>query len=121
MNWQGVTIGASFALFTIWMERQGRWSLFAGAAAGDYVLTGSRTGSPQNPTVSGGTTPTQSPANATRVNQGVSEGAGSGQATLGNNAPPTLAPLPSGAPRPSGGGVQAGGPYSPPAYTGTGV
>lgn len=39
---QSVTIGLAFALFYVWMERQGRWSLFAQAAAGDYVVKGAR-------------------------------------------------------------------------------
>ena len=68
MNWQSITIGTSFALFVVWMERMGRLNWFFGAAAGDYVIVGSR----QAPSgsVSGDVTPAQSPPNATRAGTG---------------------------------------------------
>lgn len=97
-KFQSPTILVSFALFVVWMERQGRWTLFFSAITGDAVLTGARgsgtTGSSSGPTgggnsaVSGNTTPNNAPANSTRntvVGGGtfVSPG-GFGHFTIGN-------------------------------------
>ena len=61
MNWQSPTIGVSFAFFVVWMERQGRWTLFMSAIGGKYVVGGSRSGTQTAstaPGASGSTTPT---------------------------------------------------------------
>lgn len=113
MNWQSITVGASFALFLVWMERKGRWSLFLASAAGDYQIVGSRqSGGTASNTVSGSTTPAQSPPNATRAGTGA----------------PAQATQPSGGtgPGPTQGGnagninPNTGHSYSPPAATTTG-
>ena len=90
-KWQSPTIGVAFALFIVWMERQGRWSLFAKAIGGQYAVAGSRNsgqGSQQGQnagdtsgtpsTVSPSTPASVAPPNSSRGNAGV----GSGQATV---------------------------------------
>lgn len=44
-NWQSLCIGTAFAVFVVWMERKNRWSLFLGAASGDYQLANTRNNS----------------------------------------------------------------------------
>ena len=68
-NWQSVCIGTAFAVFIVWMERKGRWSLFAGAAGGDYQLANTRKNSSTNgssaPNYSGNASSTQQSTNQT--------------------------------------------------------
>lgn len=67
MKGQGACIFLSFALFVVWMERQGRWTLFFGALGGKYAIPGSLNPAPVsvkdatgvNPTTPA---PTQTPA-----------------------------------------------------------
>lgn len=76
MNWQSPTIGVSFALFVVWMERQGRWSLFASAIAGKYVVADTRNsilGAATAPGASGSSNPTPQAA-ATAQKDGLQPG-----------------------------------------------
>ena len=80
MNYQSLTIGVSFALFVVWMERKGRWTLFAGALAGDYQIGGTRgTISGTAPAPSTNTTPQQGVGGAPNNSQGVPNSFGQAQ------------------------------------------
>ena len=97
-KWQSPTIGVAFALFIVWMERQGRWSLFAKAIGGQYAVAGSRNsgqGSQQGINGPGGGVGGQSPTfnqntGAANPGTGVASGGGLGPGGSGygtGNAP----------------------------------
>lgn len=88
-RWQSPTIGVAFALFAVWMERKGRWVLFANAIAGKYTVLPKSAAVTNTNTASPGFTLHNGPVTPYSVNPGESTAPNPG---FGSTYPSLLTP-----------------------------
>lgn len=117
---QSITIGLSFALYVVWMQRQHRWALTFKALTGELVLSGTRGTSSQVSSANAadissaiGTIANPAPTPQKPILPGVlSPGTnigGGGGSVVGNQGVSAIAnPAPGPSPAPLGGFLQPG-------------